>query len=105
MAKNTIKIKALSKSGKTEVKALIRHIMETGLRKDKNTGKKIPAHFIKEVKCDHNGSLVFTCNWGVAVSKNPYLAFKFTGGAPGDEIKISWVDNTGDSDSRTVKVR
>jgi sulfur-oxidizing protein SoxZ len=105
MAKNTIKIKAINKGGKTEVKALIRHVMETGLRKDKKTGEKIPAHFIKEVKCEHNGNLVFTANWGVAVSKNPYLAFQFTGGAPGDEIKISWDDNTGDSDSRSTKIK
>jgi len=105
MAKNSIKIKAKNKGGKTEVKALVKHVMETGLRKDKKTGEKIPAHFIKEVKCEHNGNLVFTANWGVAVSKNPYLSFKFTGGNAGDEIKVSWVDNKGDSDSRSTKIK
>jgi len=105
MAKNSIKIKAKGKGDKTEVKALIKHKMETGLRKDKKTGKKIPAHFIKEVKCEHNDALVFTANWGVAVSKNPYLSFKFTGGAKGDTIKVSWVDNTGDTDSRSAKIK
>ena len=69
------------------------------------TGEKIPAHFIKEVKCEHNDKLVFTANWGVAVSKNPYLSFKFTGGAKGDSIKVSWVDNKGDTDSRSTKVK
>jgi len=105
MAKNSIKIKAKNKGGKTEVKALVKHVMETGLRKDKKSGKKIPAHYIKEVKCEHNDSVVFTANWGVAVSKNPYLSFKFTGGAKGDSIKISWVDNKGDTDSRSAKVK
>ena len=105
MAKNSIKIKAKNKGGKTEVKALIKHKMETGLRKNKKTGKKIPAHYIKEVKCEHNGKLVFTAHWGVAVSKNPYLSFKFTGGAKGDSIKISWVDNKDDTDSRSTKVK
>jgi len=71
MAKNSIKIKAKLKGGKSEVKALIKHEMETGLRKDKKTGEKIPAHFIKEVTCEHNGNVVFTANWGVAVSKKP----------------------------------
>jgi sulfur-oxidizing protein SoxZ len=79
--------------------------METGLRKDKKTGNKIPAHYIKEVVCEHNGNVVFTANWGVAVSKNPYLSFKFTGGAKGDSIKISWVDNKGDTDSRSAKIK
>jgi len=105
MAKNSIKIKAKNKGSKTEVKALIKHKMETGLRKDKKTGEKIPAHFIKEVKCEHNGSLVFTANWGVAVSKNPYLSFKFTGGAKGDSINVSWVDNKGDTDSKAAKIK
>lgn len=105
MAKNTIKIKAKNKGGTTEVKALVKHVMETGLRKDKKTGEKIPAHFIKEVKCEHNGNQIFTANWGVAVSKNPYLSFKFSGGNAGDEIKVSWVDNKGDSDSRSSKIK
>jgi sulfur-oxidizing protein SoxZ len=105
MAKNSIKIKAKLKGGKSEVKALIKHKMETGLRKDKKTGNKIPAHFIKEVTCEHNGNVIFTANWGVAVSKNPYLSFKFTGGAAGDSIKISWVDNKGDTDSRSAKIK
>ncbi|MDH5256698.1 MAG: thiosulfate oxidation carrier complex protein SoxZ [Gammaproteobacteria bacterium] len=104
MAKNSIKIKAKNKGGKTEVKALIKHNMETGLRKDKKTGEKIPAHYIKEVVCKHNGSTVFTANWGIAVSKNPYLSFKFTGGNKGDTIDVSWVDNKGDTDSRSTKV-
>ena len=105
MAKNTIKIKAKHKSGVTSVKALIKHPMETGLRKNKKTGKKIPAHFIKEVTCSHNGNVVFVANWGVAVSKNPYLSFKLKGGSPGDTIKIAWVDNKGESDSRETKIK
>jgi sulfur-oxidizing protein SoxZ len=105
MAKNSIKIKAKHKGGTTEVKALIKHEMETGLRKDKKTGEKIPAHYIKEVKCEHNGNLIFTANWGVAVSKNPYLSFKFNGGSAGDTINISWMDNKGDSDSRSAKIK
>ena len=49
MAKKSIRIRAKMKGAVTEVKALMSHSMETGLRKDKKTGKKIPAHFIKEV--------------------------------------------------------
>jgi len=79
MAKNTIKVRAKIKGGKCVVKTLIKHPMETGLRKDKKTGKKIPAHYIKEVVCEHNGEKVCVANWGVAVSKNPYLSFRFSG--------------------------
>jgi sulfur-oxidizing protein SoxZ len=105
MAKKSIRIRAKMKGDVTEVKALMSHSMETGLRKDKKTGKKIPAHFIKEVMCDHNGKQVLLANWSVAVSKNPYLSFKFKGAAKGDSVKISWNDNTGKSDSAEAKIK
>jgi len=104
MAKS-IKVRAKVKGGETVVKTLISHPMETGLRKDKKTGKKIPAHFIQEVTCEHNGSNVLTALWGTAVSKNPYLSFKFKGANPGDTLKISWVDNQGQSDSTEAKIK
>ena len=104
MAKG-IKIRAQAKKGVTTVKALMSHPMHTGLRKNKKTGKKIPAHFIQEVKCEHNGNVMMTALWGPAVSKNPYLSFKFKGGAKGDSIKISWVDNKGQSSTKDAKIR
>ena len=105
MAKKSIRIRAKLKGDTTEVKALMSHAMETGLRKDKKTGEKIPAHFIKEVKCEHNGSQVMLASWGVAVSKNPYLSFKFKGGSAGDAVKISWEDNMGKTASAEGKIK
>ena len=104
MAKS-VKGRAKIKGDVTTVKALISHPMETGLRKDKKTGKKIPAHFIQEVNCEHKGSNVMNAQWSGAVSKNPYLSFQFTGAAKGDTVKISWVDNKGESDSAEVAVK
>ena len=105
MAKKTIKIRAKVKEGVTTVKTLITHPMETGTRKNKKTGKLIPAHFIQEVNCEHGGNVVMNAQLSGGVSKNPYLSFKFDGGKKGDEIKISWVDNKGGSDSATAKIR
>jgi sulfur-oxidizing protein SoxZ len=79
--------------------------METGLRKDKKTGNKIPAQFIQEVNCEHGGNSVLNAQWGPAISKNPFLSFKFSGAKAGDTIKISWVDNKGDSDSTEAKIK
>ncbi len=105
MASKTIKLRARAKGDTVTVKCLIKHPMETGMRKDKKTGKVIPAHFIQEVVCQHNGNTVLTADWGPAVSKNPYLSFAFTGGKPGDSVSISWVDNTGDKDSASTKIK
>lgn len=102
--KDSIKIRAKVTGGVTEVKALINHPMETGQRKDAKTGQLIPAHFIQEITCEHNGEKVLTSQWGIAISKNPYLSFKFSGAKAGDTLKVSWVDNKGDSDSAEAKI-
>ena len=99
------KVRAQAKGGVTTLKALITHPMETGLRKNKKTGKKIPAHFIQKLTVEHSGKSVLDADWGPAISANPYLSIKFKGAAKGDSVKISWSDNTGKSDSHTVKVR
>lgn len=104
MAKS-IKIRAKVKKGVATVKCLINHPMETGLRKDKKTGKKIPAHFIQEVNCESGGKSVMNAQWSGAISKNPFLSFKFSGANSGDTIKISWVDNKGNSDSAEAKIK
>lgn len=98
-----IRIRAKIKDGYTEIKCLMGHVMETGLRKDK-AGEEIPAHFIKEVVCEHNGNQVMLASWGIAVSKNPYLSFRLRDGAVGDTVKISWSDNKGESASAEAKI-
>jgi len=101
----SIKIRAKAKDGITTVKTLMSHPMETGLRKDSKTGEKIPAHHITEVTAEHNGNVVMTANWGGAISKNPYLSFKFKGGAAGEMIKITWVDNMGKGDTAEAAIK
>ena len=105
MAKKSIRLRASSKVGVATVKALITHPMETGQRKNKKTGKKIPAHFIQTVSGKHNGKEVLLAEWGPAVSKNPYISFQFAGAKKGDSVEISWSDNKGGSESASTKVR
>ncbi len=97
--------RATAKGGKTVVKAIINHPMETGLRKDKKTGKKIPANYIQELIVKHNDKEVLVANWGPAISKNPLIHFTFKGGSPGDKIVMSWNDSTGKKDSLTTIVK
>ena len=46
---STIKMRSKESNGVVTVKALIKHPMETGARKNKKTGDMIPAHYIQEV--------------------------------------------------------
>jgi sulfur-oxidizing protein SoxZ len=101
----SIKMRAKITDGVTTLKVLISHPMDTGLQKDKKTGKKIPAHFIQEVVCKHKDTTIMTANWGPAISKNPYLSFNFKGAAAGDTINLSWVDNQGEKDSADIAIK
>ena len=68
---SSIKARAKMSDGVTTVKALVKHPMETGQRKDKKSGKLIPAHFIQEVVCEHNGTKVMTALWGPPSPRTP----------------------------------
>ncbi len=98
-----MKIRATNKDGVTEIKVLMNHVMETGLRKDAS-GQLVPALFITEVTAKLNDKVVMEAQWGQAVARNPYLAFKVKGGKSGDKVSISWKDSSGDTrtDEATV---
>ena len=100
-----IKCKAKSDGDMVEVKVLMKHVMETGLRKDSKTGELIPAHYISEVTCSHNGAAIFRCNLGPAISKNPYLSFMVSGPQVGDTLELASVDNKGETDSGSAVVK
>jgi len=105
MAKKKMKVRAWVDGSKASVKAILFHPMETGLRKDKATGKQIPPNYITEVTCLHNGKNVLTCLWGPGVSKNPFLSFRFNNAKVGDKLKVSWVDNNGKSGSSETAMK
>jgi sulfur-oxidizing protein SoxZ len=91
-----MRIRATAQGEEVDVRVLMSHEMETGQRKD-SSGKLVPAHFISNVTVTHAGKTVLAAEWGPAVSKNPYLQFKFKGGKKGDEITVTWVDNKGET--------
>ncbi|MCI1191374.1 thiosulfate oxidation carrier complex protein SoxZ [Calidifontimicrobium sp. SYSU G02091] len=98
-----MRIRATESGGVVDVKVLMSHIMETGQRKDAS-GNVIPAHFISNVTAKHGDKVVMTAQWGPAISKDPFLNFKFKGGKKGDKVTVTWNDNKGDSrtDEATV---
>ena len=91
-----MKIRATLVGDSTEVRVLMSHEMETGQRKDA-AGKTVPAWFIQSVTATHNGKTVLSAQWGPAVAKNPFLSFKFKGGAKGEKVQVTWVDNKGET--------
>lgn len=98
-----MKIRASLVGDGTEVRVLMSHEMETGQRKDAQ-GRIVPAWFIQSVTVNHAGRTVLAAQFGPAIAKNPFLAFRFKGGAKGEKVAITWVDSKGDtrSDETTI---
>jgi sulfur-oxidizing protein SoxZ len=76
-----------------EVKTLVRHVMETGNRHDKN-GNQIPRDIINTFIAKFNGNEIFRAEFGPGISANPYLAFQMRAQGPGN-IEITWIDDHG----------
>jgi sulfur-oxidizing protein SoxZ len=98
-----MRVRAQENGGVVDVKVLMKHDMETGQRKDPS-GKTIPAHHITTLIATCKGKQVFEAQFGPAVSKDPFLNFKFKGGAKGDTVSITWVDNKNDKRTDEAKI-
>ena len=96
MAAGPMKMRATLGSGYTDVRVLMTHPMETGQRKDPD-GKIVPMHFIQNITVKVNGKTVVEGEISQAVSRNPVFTFRVKGGAKGDKIEVSWLDNQGDT--------
>lgn len=99
MTDRKMKMRIRPSEGGVELQVLITHPMETGLRTDKNTGKKIPPHFIQRVTVEHNGKVVVVVSTGTGVSEDPLLGFRLKGAKNGDKLRVFWSDNMGESGS------
>jgi len=99
-----MRIRASMVGGAADVKCLMNHPMENGLRKDAKTGQMVPAHHIITVTATLNGRTVLDAQWGGGLSKNPYLHFRVAGAKSGDTVSLTWVDNTGAKRTDEAKV-
>ena len=96
--------KTAAKDEVIQIKTLISHEMETGLRKDKD-GNVIPRKIINKFTCEFNGTKVFESDIDPAISANPF--FEFT--AKVNEsctFKFTWVDDDGTvyTDEKKIEV-
>ena len=102
--KPRVKIPKTAKAGDIiTIKTLISHKMESGQRKDKKTGEKIPRKIINNFKAEFNGKLVFETDIKAAVSANPYIQFKAKVTESG-EFKFTWTDDDGSVYSTSKKI-
>lgn len=85
-----------------EVRTLINHPMETGLREG-NDGEILPRHIIEHFTVSIDGETAFSAELYQAVSANPYLRFYLTPESNG-EAQFEWADDRGESASDSGKI-
>lgn len=102
---SSIKIRTKRKDGITQIRTLISHPMETGRRKDKDSGQLVPPEYIEELIVKHNDKTIVSSAMGASISKDPYFAFLLKGGEPGDTISITWKDNLGNSETAETVIK
>lgn len=92
--KPRVKLPDSIKIGDTiEVKALVRHPMERGHRKDAQ-GKTIARNIIHTFRAEINGQRVFHGEFGTGVAANPFISFFVRITQPGS-LKLTWIDDQG----------
>ena len=105
MAKARISVpKTAAKGEIVEIKTLIQHPMETGVRRDLD-GKVIPVHIIERFVCTYNGEVVFRADFHPSIAANPYLTFRTVATESG-RLEFVWHDDDGSvyRESAEIKV-
>jgi sulfur-oxidizing protein SoxZ len=83
---------------------MVMHPMDTGMRKDKKTGKLIPAHYINEVNFTFNDTSFTTMKTWESLSTNPVFTINFKVPGPG-ELKVVYKDNQGEVNEKSKKIK
>jgi len=104
--KSMIKIKPKKyKVGDTvKVDFIVIHPMDTGMQKDKKTGKIKPAHYIDNITFSFDGKPFTTMKVWESVSTNPYFSVKYKVTGKG-KISVDYTDNQGEKNSKSKKVK
>ncbi len=77
-----------------DIKAIIRHPMETGYRPD-SMGRRIPRHIIEQFWVTYGGTEVFGMDLTQGVAANPFFAFSILATETA-ELVFTWRDDRGE---------
>lgn len=86
-----------------EIKALIRHAMESGHRRG-SRGEVIERDIITRFECRYDGVLVFAADYHPGIAANPLITF-FVRAEKSGELEFEWTDQHGQSWSDTAPLK
>lgn len=94
MADAVVNVPATAKRGEIiEIKALVRHAMETGFRRTQ-LGERIPRDIIRQLVCTYNGVEIMRADFHPAIAANPLFAFTTVATESGT-IAFRWTGDKG----------
>ena len=76
-----------------ELKAMIKHPMESGYRRGPR-GERIERDIIKHFQCEYNGNVIFDAEFFPAIAANPFLSFYLKAEVSGT-LLFRWTDQHG----------
>ena len=97
-----MKIKAKQKGDVIKVKAMAKHGMITYNQAKK---KGVKPNFITHWDGKVGDTVVYDMSTSQFLSKNPIIKYQFKGAKKGDKLTMSWVDLSGKTASKTVKIK
>lgn len=80
-----------------EVRIIIGHPMESGLRRD-DMGRRVQRNIVNKLSCRYLDREIFRVELGPGIAANPYLTF-FTRAVRSGELIFDWVDDDGERGS------
>lgn len=85
-----------------ELKAMIRHNMESGYRLDIQ-GQRIPRNILSRFECRLDNTLIFSAGFYPGVSANPLIKFHHRAIKSGT-LTFEWIEQTGKSFVKTAEL-
>jgi len=85
---------ALSTTPLFQGQVMLKHPNENGMQLDINTGKFIPARYVKQLTVRRGGELVFALDSSFSISTNPNFRFSFARGSDND-LDVTVIDTDG----------
>jgi len=105
--KSMIKIKPKKKykvGDTVKVDFIVIHPMDTGMKKDKKTGKIVPAKYIDNITFLFDGKPFTTMKVWETVSTNPYFSVNLK--VPGKgKVTVEYTDSTGEKNTKSKKLK
>lgn len=92
-----MRIRARLKGDVADVRVLMAHRMRAA-----PPGQEAKRHFIKHIRAELNGKVVWEAQISQGVSTNPVFAFRVKGAKAGDKLSVTWEDNKGDTRTDSI---